>query len=119
MGLQPMSDAPGTTHAELLAKIDLFAHLDRVTLARLAAYLEPRIITLLATASMWFLPAQTTSYLVAYSASEGRLYSHAQARRVGYAYVVVTLAGLALSVPYWRFIGLLQRRWMSREIWRW
>lgn len=36
-----MSDASGTTHAELLAKVELFARLDRVTLARLAAYLEP------------------------------------------------------------------------------
>ena len=39
-----MSTAPGTAHAELLAKIDLFAHLDRVTLARLAAYLEPLVL---------------------------------------------------------------------------
>lgn len=36
-----MSDASGTAHAELLAKVELFARLDRVTLARLAAYLEP------------------------------------------------------------------------------
>jgi DASS family divalent anion:Na+ symporter len=65
------------------------------------------IVTLLATSSMWFLPAQTTSYLVAYSASEGRLYSHTQARRMSVAYAAVTLAGLALSIPYWRLIGLL------------
>lgn len=45
--------------------------------------------------------------LVAHSASEGRLYSHPQARRVALAYVVVTLVGLALAIAYWKLIGLM------------
>jgi CRP-like cAMP-binding protein/di/tricarboxylate transporter len=65
------------------------------------------VVTLLATSVVWFLPSQTPSYLVAHSASEGRLFSHAQARRFAIAYAGLTLAGLALSIPYWRLLGLL------------
>ena len=65
------------------------------------------VIALLATSVAWFLPAQTPSYLVAQSASEGRLFSHAQAQRFAFAYTALTLLGLVLSVPYWRLLGLL------------
>ena len=64
-------------------------------------------ITILAVAAMWFLPTQTNAYLVAYAASDGRLFSHAQARRVAFGYAAVVLCGLALMVPYWRVLGLL------------
>ena len=65
------------------------------------------VITVLATSVAWFLPSQTISYLVAQSASEGRLFSHAQAQRFALAYTTLVLIGLALSVPYWRLLGLL------------
>lgn len=65
------------------------------------------VIALLATSVLWFLPSQTPSYLVAQSGSEGRLFSHAQARRFAFAYTALTLLGLALSIPYWRLLGLL------------
>jgi len=65
------------------------------------------VAIVLATSSLWLIPKQTTSYLVAYSATDGRLYSHAQAQRVGFAYAGLTLIGLALSVPYWHVLGLL------------
>lgn len=65
------------------------------------------VIALLATSVAWFLPAQTHSYLMALSASEHRLFSQAQARQFALAYTGLTLAALALSVPYWRLLGLL------------
>ena len=65
------------------------------------------VITMLATSVVWFLPSQTISYLVAQSASEGRLFSHAQAQRFAFAYTTLVLIGLALSIPYWRLLGLL------------
>ncbi len=65
------------------------------------------VIALLATSVAWFVPSQTTSYLVAQSASEGRLFSHAQAQHFAFVYAALTLLGLALSVPYWRLLGLL------------
>ncbi len=67
------------------------------------------VVALLATSVAWFLPSQTPSYLVAQSASEGRLFSHAQARRFAVAYAALTLGGLALSIPYWRLLGLLRQ----------
>jgi hypothetical protein len=65
------------------------------------------VLTILATSGQWFIPNETNAYLVAYSASEGRLFSHGQARRVAFGYAAVVLAGLALSIPYWHVLGLL------------
>jgi CRP-like cAMP-binding protein/di/tricarboxylate transporter len=65
------------------------------------------VITVLALSVAWFLPSQTVSYLVAQSASEGRLFSHGQAQRFAFAYTALVLLGLTLSVPYWRLLGLL------------
>jgi len=90
---------------------DLAVVLLAVTLLPVASRLgvEPWlvVIALLATSVAWFLPSQTPSYLVAQSASEGRLFSHAQAQRFALAYTVLTLVGLALCVPYWRWLGLI------------
>ncbi len=71
--------------------------------------MEPWVIiaTALSVSSMWFLPTQTTSYLLAYSTSEGRLFSHRQARQVSFIFAVVMLIALVLIVPYWRLLGLL------------
>jgi di/tricarboxylate transporter len=65
------------------------------------------VIALLTTSVAWFLPSQTPSYLVAQSASEGKLFAHAQAQRFAIVYTLLILAGLALCVPYWRALGLL------------
>jgi hypothetical protein len=65
------------------------------------------VIALLATSVAWFVPAQTPSYLVAQAASEHRLFSHAQAQRFAVVWTLLTLLGLALCVPYWRFLGLV------------
>ncbi|HEU5193740.1 MAG TPA: SLC13 family permease, partial [Methylomirabilota bacterium] len=90
---------------------DLAVVLLAVTLLPVAARLglEPWlvVIALLATSVAWFLPSQTPSYLVAQAASEGRLFSDAQAQRFALAYTALTLAGLALCVGYWRALGLI------------
>jgi di/tricarboxylate transporter len=65
------------------------------------------VIALLSMSVAWFLPSQTPSYLVAQSASEGRLFSHPQAQRFAIAYTVLTLLALVLCLPYWRWLGLL------------
>jgi len=41
----PMSESPRVEHADLLARVELFAGLDRVTLAKLAAHLVPVPLT--------------------------------------------------------------------------
>jgi divalent anion:Na+ symporter, DASS family len=74
-----------------------------------AAGVEPWTVSmaLLATSVAWFLPFQTSSYMVARSASEDPLFTHEQARRFALAYTGLTLLGLALAVPYWRLLGIL------------
>ena len=74
-----------------------------------AAGVEPWTVSmaLLATSVAWFLPFQTSSYMVARSASEDRLFTQEQARRFALAYAGLTLLGLALAVPYWRLLGIL------------
>ena len=70
---------------------------------------EPWVVVaaILATNFLWLFPTQTPIYLVAYAAAGRRLYTHAQARRVALAYTAVSLAALALVLPYWRALGLL------------
>jgi CRP-like cAMP-binding protein/di/tricarboxylate transporter len=72
-------------------------------------HLEPWVVmmVLLATSQTWFFPSQNLAYMVAYSTSEGRLFTHAQARNVCFAYTGVTLLALLASIPYWRMLGLL------------
>ncbi|MGH2453532.1 MAG: SLC13 family permease [bacterium] len=65
------------------------------------------VIAILTSVVTWIVPATTPEYLVAYSASEGRLYSHPQAIRVAVAYAVMILVALVLIMPYWRLLGLL------------
>jgi di/tricarboxylate transporter len=65
------------------------------------------IITLLVTGSVWYFPTQNYAYIVADEAAEGRLFTSAQARTACLGYIAAALAGLAVSVPYWRLLGLL------------
>lgn len=65
------------------------------------------IIAVLAMISFWAVPAVSPEYLVVHSSSEGRLFTHAQARRLALAYAAIVLAALLLVTPYWRTLGLL------------
>lgn len=64
-------------------------------------------VAILALGLSWHVPAQSPEYLVAYGATHGRLYSHAQARRMAFVYEAIALAGLAVCLPYWHLLGLL------------
>jgi len=64
-------------------------------------------IAILALGLSWHVPAQSPEYLVAYGAAHGRLYSHAQARKMAFAYQAIALAGLAVCLPYWHLLGYL------------
>jgi DASS family divalent anion:Na+ symporter len=65
------------------------------------------VIAILALGLSWHIPAQSPEYLVAYGASQGRLFSHAQGRRMAFVYDGIALAGLAVCLPYWHLLGLL------------
>ena len=74
-----------------------------------AVHISPWLVAvaILALGLSWHVPAQSPEYLVAYGATHGRLYSHAQARRMAFAYEAIALAGLALCLPYWHLLGYL------------
>jgi len=65
------------------------------------------VIAILALGLSWHIPAQSPEYLVAYGASQGRLFTHAQGRRMALVYDAIALAGLALCLPYWHLLGLI------------
>jgi di/tricarboxylate transporter/CRP-like cAMP-binding protein len=65
------------------------------------------LIALMACNGFFLLPYQSTTYLALYHGTNGRLFSHAQARPTAIAYGVVTLLALCASVPIWRGLGLL------------
>jgi di/tricarboxylate transporter len=51
---------------------------------------------------------QDGPYQIAHSGANGTAFSHSQARKILAARYVVTLLALAISVPYWRFLGLVR-----------
>ena len=75
----------------------------------MSAGIDPWIVALVALMACngFFLPYQSTTYLALYHGTNGRLFSHAQARPMAIAYGVVTLLALCASVPIWRAQGLL------------
>jgi di/tricarboxylate transporter/CRP-like cAMP-binding protein len=75
----------------------------------LSAGIDPWVIALVALTACngFFLPYQSTTYLALHSGTNGRLFSHRQARPMAIAYAVATLLALCASVPWWRAIGLM------------
>jgi hypothetical protein len=65
------------------------------------------VVVVLSTVLVWLVPATTPEYVAAYSASEGVLFSPAQARKVAFAHAAVTLVALGIATFYWRWLGLL------------
>jgi CRP-like cAMP-binding protein/di/tricarboxylate transporter len=65
------------------------------------------VVAMVSTALMWYVPTQSPEYMVAFVGSDGKLFSHAQARRVALGFTVLVLVGLGVSVAYWRLLGLL------------
>jgi anion transporter len=74
-----------------------------------AAQIHPFVIGLIAlvATNVWFLPYQSTVYLALYHGS-GELFSHRDARRVGWLWGIVVLISIAAAVPVWRAMGLVR-----------
>ncbi len=72
------------------------------------AGIDPWVVGLIALMACngFFLPYQSTTYLALYHGTNGRLFTHKQARPTAIAYGVVTLLALCASVPFWRALGL-------------
>lgn len=58
-------------------------------------------------ANVWVLPAQGLEYLIARDATRGEAFTDRQGMAMGAALVAVRLLALAVSVPYWKALGLV------------
>jgi CRP-like cAMP-binding protein/di/tricarboxylate transporter len=65
------------------------------------------IVTVLACSGAWLVPSQMPSYLAAYSATEGHLFTPGQSRRAAFGYAAVLLVALTVTVPYWHMLELI------------
>jgi solute carrier family 13 (sodium-dependent dicarboxylate transporter), member 2/3/5 len=74
-----------------------------------AAGVHPVIVGLIAVIACngFFLPYQSTTYLALYAGTGGKLFTHSQAWPAALAYGGWTVVAVALSVPVWRWMGLL------------
>ncbi|MGH7929720.1 MAG: hypothetical protein ACREQV_18210, partial [Candidatus Binatia bacterium] len=50
---------------------------------------------------------QDGPYQIAYSGAGGTAFSHGQARKILAARYLATLLAIVVSVPYWKFLGLI------------
>jgi di/tricarboxylate transporter len=71
--------------------------------------LHPWVVAfvVLSAANLWSVPYQFASYLAFWSASDGYLFAHEQVRTFSFAYMLLSLGGLLVSIPFWRALGLL------------
>lgn len=66
------------------------------------------LLTVLIGVESWFLAYQTPSYVIAYHITEGKGFSHGQARKLMVAKVLCSLLTVLISVPYWRLLGYIR-----------
>jgi di/tricarboxylate transporter len=65
------------------------------------------LLTILAASECFFLPYQDGPYQIAYSSTDGQAFSHGQARKILAVKFLATICAIALTVPYWKLLGLI------------
>ena len=65
------------------------------------------LITILAAGECFILSYQDGPYQIAYSSTNGRAFTHTQARKALAVKFLATVLSIAISVPYWKFLGLV------------
>jgi len=68
------------------------------------------LITILIALEFLVLPYQDGPYQIFYSSSEGKSFSHGQTRKLMVAKFVASFVAVAISVPYWTWLGLIDAR---------
>jgi anion transporter len=66
------------------------------------------LMTILVACEGWFLIYQDNSYLLTYHSVEEKAFSHAQARKLMVVKFVSCFLVIAISVPYWKFLGFIR-----------
>ena len=56
----------------------------------------------------WLLPHQSMIFQTLMSSTEGRLLDHPQTVKLALLHVLIAVLAVALSIPYWRYIGLIR-----------
>lgn len=71
--------------------------------------INPWIVALVVFAStnVWFAFYENSTYLCAFYATGGEMVEHGQMIKLTGAYIVISTLGFLLSVPYWRWLGLI------------
>jgi di/tricarboxylate transporter len=65
------------------------------------------MIVILASSNPWFLPYQSTVYQSLVAGTENRLFEHRQTLTLAYLQIIIICLSIIISIPYWRFIGML------------
>ena len=56
----------------------------------------------------WLLPHQSMIFQTLLASTEGRLFDHAQTVKFALIHVVIALAAITASYPYWKYMGLIR-----------
>lgn len=64
-------------------------------------------VVLLAT-DPFFFTYQSPTYLTAYYSTEGKAFTHRQGQHIALAYGLAVLLAVAVSIPFWYWLGLIQ-----------
>ncbi len=65
------------------------------------------VFIILLTSDPFFFSYQSPTYLTAYLSAEGKAFSHKQGQKVALCYGLVVIIALLLSIPFWRYCGLI------------
>jgi hypothetical protein len=66
------------------------------------------LLTIVFAAEGWFFHYQDGGYQLFYYTTGGEAFSHRQARRLMIVKFAATFIALLISVPYWRYLGLVK-----------
>jgi anion transporter len=66
------------------------------------------LLSVLMASECFLLSYQDGPYQIAYSSTDGRAFSHSQARKVLAAKFMATVLAIAVSIPYWKLLGFIQ-----------
>jgi di/tricarboxylate transporter len=65
------------------------------------------LLTILMAAEAWFMSYQHVAYALTYGYTNGNAFSHLQGRKLMFFKLVVSVIGLLISIPYWKFLGFI------------
>src|SRR3970282_1114972 len=71
--------------------------------------MSPWIIAMiiLIASEVWFFPYQVDWHMLAYSTTEGKVFSSPLMCRINFFYALAYLIALIAAIPYWRYLGLI------------